>query len=101
MKSRRRPPRRPQQSPAAITIGSSGEHLKHLNIDHRLYRCSAYYRMLIRHRLAADLWRFGEIWFDFVCGKNCCDLEETEAELVHQIWLDLPVGAPPLKKEAA
>jgi hypothetical protein len=36
-----------------------------------------------------------------VCGKNCCDLEATEAELVHQIWLDLPVGAPPLKKEAA
>jgi hypothetical protein len=45
------------------------------------------------------LWRSGHIDVDFVCGKNCCDLEETEEELVHQIWLDLPVGAPSLMRE--
>ncbi|HCG00007.1 MAG TPA: hypothetical protein DEV93_05635 [Chloroflexi bacterium] len=71
----------------------------HLKIKHSLYKRSAYYRLLIRARLAADLWRSGHIDVDFVCGKNCCDLEETEEELVHQIWLDLPVGAPSLMRE--
>jgi hypothetical protein len=70
-----------------------------ININYALYKRSAYYRLLIRARLAADVWRFGHIEFDF--GKNRADLEETEEELVHQVWLDLPVGTPSLKRDAA
>lgn len=98
MNDQRRPPRRPQSSRSTSSVNGL-DSATSININYSLYRRNPYYRLLIRARLASDLWRSGHIEFDF--GKNRRDLEETEEELVYQVWLDLPVGTPSLTRDAA